>query len=77
MRIAVQKDHYVTEVSVALPADVKEVDEMLRRTGTNGKMVVQYNQGRIQGINVEQRTKINPDQSVQIRPLLKIESLTS
>jgi hypothetical protein len=57
-QIAVQKDYFVTEASIELPANVAEVDEILKATGTTGKMVIQYNQGKHQGVNVEQRTRI-------------------
>ena len=72
MKIKVQKDYYQTEVSLDLPADVAKVDQLLKLTRTNGKMVVLYNQGSIQGINIEQRTKISETQANEIRPLLQI-----
>lgn len=74
IRVKVQKDYYTTEISVDLPASVSDWDEVLRATRTNGKMVVLYNQGSIQGINIEQKTKISPANSEIIRPLLEIES---
>jgi len=72
MKIKVQKDYYQTEVSLDLPADVAKVDQLLKLTRTNGKMVVLYNQGSIQGINIEPRTKISETQANEIRPLLQI-----
>jgi hypothetical protein len=71
-QIAVQKDYFLTEVSIVLPANAAEVDEILRATQTNGKMVIQYNQGKVQGINVEQRTKIPEHVAEEIRNLLGI-----
>jgi len=71
-KIAVQKDYFVTEASTELPTNVAEVDEILRATKTNGKMVIQYNQGKVQGVNVEQRTKIPDQVADEIRNLLGI-----
>jgi DNA polymerase III psi subunit len=70
--IKVQKDYYLTEVSIELPTNVSQVDEVLKATKTNGKMVIQYNQDNIQGVNVEQRTKISESQANEIRALLGI-----
>ena len=72
VEIKVQKDYYLTEVSIELPTNVSQVDEVLRATKTNGKMVIQYNQGNVQGVNVEQRTKISESQANEIRALLGI-----
>jgi hypothetical protein len=72
VEIKVQKDYYLTEVSIELPTNVSQVDEVLKATKTNGKMVIQYNQGNVQGVNVEQRTKISESQANEIRTLLGI-----
>ncbi len=56
--VKTQKDYFTTEVSVETPAQVAEWDEALRMMKTSGKMVVIYNQGSVQGINIEQRLKI-------------------
>ena len=50
--IKVQKDYYLTEVSLNLPANVEQMHGVLKATKTNGKMVVQYNQGSVQGVNI-------------------------
>ena len=73
IKAKVQRDYYLTEVSVSLPAQVSDVDEILRATKTSGKMVTVYNEGFIQGINVEQRTKLTEKQAEQIRKILAIE----
>lgn len=70
--IKIQKDYYVTEASMDLRADLAQLNQILIATKATGKMVVQYNQGSVQGINVEQRTKISDAQSTEIRPLLDI-----
>ncbi len=70
--IKVQRDYYLTEVSIELPADVQQVDALMKATKTNGKMVVQYNQGSVQGVNVEQRTKIPENKATEIRSILGV-----
>jgi hypothetical protein len=72
VQIKVQKDYYQTEVSVELPADIQQVNELLQATKTTGKMVVQYNQGSVQGVNLEQRTKISDAQAEKIRKILDV-----
>jgi len=57
-KIKVQRDYYVTEASAELPARIEDFHQILQLAKTNGKLVVQYNQGCVQGINIEQRTKI-------------------
>lgn len=73
IKIKVQRDMLRTEASIELPADVSQVDELLRATKTNGKMVVLYNNGYVQGINVEQNTKVSEAKSTKIRSILKLE----
>jgi|FreactcultureFD7_1027221.scaffolds.fasta_scaffold81761_2 hypothetical protein len=73
VQIKVQKDYYLTEVSVELPADIQQTDELLQATRTTGKMVVQYNQGSVQGVNLEQRTKISDAQAEEIRKILDVD----
>ena len=73
IKAKVQRDYLLTETSISLPANVNDVDEILRATKSNGKMIVLYNQGSIQGINVEQRSKMTEKQSEQIRPILAVE----
>lgn len=71
-KIKVQKDYYLTEVSIELPADPTELDELLKAIKTTGKTVTQYNQGSVQGINIEQRTRIPESVAAEIRRLLGI-----
>ena len=70
--IKIQKDFYLTEASIELPTDIGQLSEILKAIKTTGKLVIQYNQGSVQGVNVEQRTKISDDQSTEIRPLLDL-----
>lgn len=71
--IKVQKDYFLTEVSLNLPANIAQMHALLQETKTNGKLVVQYNQGSVQGVNIEQRTKISDAQATKIRALLEID----
>lgn len=72
IKVKVQKDYFRTEVSVELPANPADVDQLLKATATTGKMVVLYNNGHIQGINVEQNSKIDDEESAQIKNILGI-----
>ena len=72
VKAKIQKDYLTTEVSIELPTDVSQVDQLLKATKTSGKMVVLYNEGHIQGINVEQRTKMSESESSKVRQLLAV-----
>lgn len=72
IKIKIQKDYLRTEASVDLPASVAELDDLLRSIKTSGKMVVLYNEGHVQGINIEQNTKITEANSTEVRKLLGI-----
>lgn len=75
IKIKVQRDYLLTEASVELAGNVSEVDEILKASKSNGKMVVLYNQGCIQGINVEQRTKLSDTNAEKVRQLLKLKDI--
>ena len=72
IKIKAQKDYLRTEVSLDLPVNVAEIDEVLRTTETNGRLVILYNGGKHQGINIEQSTKMTDAQSTETRKLLGI-----
>ena len=72
INIKVQRDYLKTEVSVDPKVSVSEVDELLKATKTNGKLVVLYNEGHVQGINVEQNTRLSEPKSVKVRELLAV-----
>jgi hypothetical protein len=76
VKIKVQKDYLRTEATIEMPADVSKVDELLRTTKTNGKMVVLYNQGSVQGINIEQNTKVPEGKSGKVRSILEVDDKT-
>jgi hypothetical protein len=68
----VQRDYLLTEASISLPASVSEVDEIMIASKTNGKLTVIYNDGHIQGINIEQRTRISDSLSVEVRAIVAV-----
>lgn len=75
IRIKATSSYYVTESSVDLPADPADVDSLVRSMRTNGKVVVVYNGGNIQGMTIEQRTRISLEASDdKIREILGIGS---
>jgi hypothetical protein len=75
VRAKTQKDMLRTEVTIDLPADPGEIDQVLRATQTTGRMVVLYYNGHIQGINVEQNTKLSEAKSQEVRQSLNIATL--
>jgi hypothetical protein len=75
VRAKVQKDYFLTEVSIDLPSDPAEIDSVVRAIKTTGKMVTVYYDGHIQGINVEQKTKLTEHQSAEIRRILGLSSI--
>lgn len=74
IKIKVHRDVLRTEASIELPAEVADVDELLKAAKTDGKMIVLYNKGYVQGINIEQNSKLSESKSTEIRALLDIES---
>ena len=73
IKVTVQKDYLRTEASISPQTQVSEVDELLRATKTNGKLVVLYNEGHVQGINIEQNSKLGEADSNKIRALLGVK----
>ncbi len=73
-KVKTQKDYLLTEVSIELPADLGELDAIMRATKATGKIVVVYNQGGILGINVEQKTRANESDSEKVRGILGVET---
>lgn len=71
-KIKIQKDFFNTEASMELPTDIGQLSEILRAIKTTGKMVVQYNQGSVQGVNISQNAKIPDSMAAEIRSMLKI-----
>jgi hypothetical protein len=73
-KIKSQVDHFLTDVVVEMPADVKDVHEQLRGMKTSGDMKVLYNQGGVIGIAFTQKTKLTEAQSNEFRRKLGIET---
>lgn len=71
-KIKTQKDYFVTEVTAEIPADVAEVDDVLRATGTTGNATILYNQGGLVGISFIQKTKLTESQATKVRSDLGI-----
>lgn len=75
IKIKASSSYYVTESSIDLPADPAEVDWLVRSMRANGKVVTVYNGGNIQGMTLEQRTRITSDSADdKIREILDIGS---
>jgi hypothetical protein len=75
IKVRTQKSYYVTEFTVELPAHIGELHDVLKAIKTTGKTIVQYNDGSVLGINVEQKEKIPSEEiDAQIRALLGLET---
>lgn len=72
MKIKVQRDYLLTEFTIE--ASVSEIDEILKSARTKAKMVTIYNNGSVQGINIEQKTQLTESQSTTIRDIIGVES---
>jgi chitinase len=72
VKIKVQKDYLLTEASVDSSTPIADLHAVMKDMKANGKMIVLYNGGAVQGINVEQRTKISDVKSEMVRELLEI-----
>lgn len=73
-KVKTQKDYLLTEVSIELPADLAELDAIMKSTKATGKIVILYNQGGVLGINLEQKTKATDSNSVKVREILGIDT---
>lgn len=73
IKAKVQRDYLLTEASISLPADITKLDEILKASKTNGKLIVLYNQGAVQGVNIEQRTKVPESKAEGIRSALEVK----
>jgi len=62
-----QKDHLLTEVSIALPTDLNSLDTLMRTSKATGKIVAVYNQGGMLGVNIEQKMHISEKVSEEVR----------
>ena len=67
-----QKDILATEFSVEIPANLNEVDQLMRISKSTGTIVATYNQGGMLGINVKQNTKIPDKVSGEVRNIVGV-----
>ena len=70
MKIKAQANYYETEASLELPVNVGQVHDLLIAMKTTGKMVILYNNGYVQGINLQQREKISAISDPKIKNIL-------
>lgn len=73
VRIKTQKDYLLTEVSIELPCTLDELDYLMRTVRGTGKIVAQYSEGGLLGINVEQKTKMREEHARKVRSLIGVE----
>jgi hypothetical protein len=74
--ICTQKDYFETEATIDPKCEIAEVSDLLRALKTNCKMIILYNGGSVQAINIEMHTKVNETQSEEIRDLLGLKSVS-
>ena len=58
IKIKAQRTYLVTESSIEVPVDIGETDDIVRAIKTDGKMVTVYCGGGVQGVTVEQKTRV-------------------
>jgi hypothetical protein len=73
IKIKAQRDYLLTEASMEPGSDVSQVDEILRTSKADGRMVVLYNGGAVQGINIEQRSKIPESKTANVRSMIGVD----
>jgi len=74
IKIKSQKDVLATEFSIELPANLNEVDQLMRAAKSTGTIVATYNQGGMLGINVKQNTRVPQNISEDVRELIGIKT---
>lgn len=70
VKIRAQANYYETEVSLEPTVDVGQIHELLKSTKTSGKLVILYNNGFIQGINVQQRERLSEAIDAKVKGVL-------
>jgi len=74
IRVKTQRDYLLTEVSIDLPCDLNDLDYLMRTSRATGKIVAQYSEGGLLGINLEQKTKMRDGVSDKVRELIGVTS---
>jgi hypothetical protein len=76
-----QNDYLLTEVAIDLPPDregqalaLGELDTLMRVSKGTGKVIVTYSDGGLNGINVEQKTKIHGAAADRVREAVGVRS---
>lgn len=72
IKVKTQRDFLLTES--VFEGSPKEIDDELKGMETTGKMTIQYNEGGILGITVEQKKKLTESESNQVREMLGVKS---
>jgi hypothetical protein len=82
IKLQTQNDYLLTEVVIDIPPDrveqnklLGEIDALMRASHGTGKVVAQYSSGGLNGINVEQRSKIRGAVADRVRDLVGIETV--
>jgi hypothetical protein len=75
VKITVQKDYFLTEVSIDRNSSISDLHTLMKDTKSNGKIVILYNGGAVQGISVEQKLKLTDVKSEKMRELLSITTV--
>lgn len=76
LRVRSIKHYYVTEISWELPANLGEIDDLIRSTGSTAETIGMYNDGGVLGFSTKQRTKIaSADDNKKICVLLGIKGI--
>jgi hypothetical protein len=74
VKIKTQNDYLLTEVSLELPCDLREVDTLMRALRATGKVVASYGDGGLYGVNVEQKTKVRESVADKVREIMGVET---
>lgn len=72
INIKSQKDILATKFSVDLPANLNDVDQLMRLSKSTGTIFAIYSQGGMIGINVEQNTKVPDKVSGEVRNIVGV-----
>jgi hypothetical protein len=74
IKIKTQRDYLVTEVSIELPTDLSALDYLMRTSRGSGRIIALYGEGGVQGVSIEQRSKIPESVSDEVRKLVGVET---
>ena len=73
LRIKSQKVYLMTETHFELPTDVGEAHDEVRAGKTDGKMTTVYCGGGVQGVTVEQKTRVSEPLAAKFKKELGLE----